>query len=77
MKVGAHKKCNICCKTVAVKGFLRYHTIDYYVTIPSDDTTWYDSLSATTKGKVHICSDCWLDLKIAIDRMRDNRNDNK
>lgn len=64
MKVPARKVCNICDRTVATKYGLRYHTDKYYVTLRSDSCT-YPDVGPTVKGEVHICKDCWTELKYA------------
>ena len=56
----ASRTCNNCNKTVAVKNFIRYYTINPYVTLRGDDVTSYVNMEDnTTKYQLHYCFECW------------------
>jgi hypothetical protein len=60
MIVSAAKYCDVCDKIVARKATLLYHTIAPYVTLRTDDPVTYVNMEDnTTRGKLHICRDCF------------------
>ena len=70
MIVNAHKICNACRDTVAVKNCLFYVTKKNYVTIRGDDITSYVNMEDnTTPYKLHYCRECWdrIVQKIEVD----------
>lgn len=65
MKLNARKVCNSCRKTVAVKRFFGYRTVEDYVTIHEDEAPCYCD-DSQSKSKRHYCSSCWSRFQRAI-----------
>ena len=60
MKRHAKKTCDLCGVTVAEKYFLRYVTVNEFVTIRTDKEVQYpDDIGVTQKEKRHFCRRCW------------------
>ena len=60
MIVNKSRYCDGCRDRVAVKHFIRWHTVKDFVTIRSDAVpTYVNEEDATTPGKLHYCETCW------------------
>ena len=55
-----HKVCDLCKKTVAVREFLRFKTIEPYYKL---DRNSYDILGRNTIYEADFCNDCWTRMK--------------
>lgn len=68
MKVPAYKKCDLCGKVIARKGFLFYHTVEDYMTVVEHEEAKYPD-SSGTKSKWHYCIPCWLAISSAARKL--------
>jgi len=61
------KACNLCGKVVAEKNTILYHTIEPYITMRFDEPVTYGNYEDnTTKFSIHVCLDCWNEIKKSI-----------
>lgn len=79
MKKPAVKSCDVCGNTVAVKRFLRYHTISDFVTIRADEVPKYsDDVSSTNRVDEHYCRSCWSRIvKVATEPVCDGGEESR
>ena len=69
MKIPSEKICDLCKKTIAIKSGLLYHTKRSFVTIRTDDPGRYvNVLEHTTKGKMHFCYPCFLEISVQAEQ---------
>lgn len=58
----AEKRCDICNKLLAVKRFLFFKNVDWYLPIKEE----FDGLFGDERTELHICSFCWMNMKEKI-----------